>query len=113
MPTFGGKSRAAPLVWQRLGKVINYIEPFCRSAAVLFACPEDQRPRVETVNDIDAHISNLLRAIKYHPEKTAEAADWQVNEVDMHARHKHLLARIPEIRVVLHFERECCTLPLR
>jgi hypothetical protein len=108
MPTFGGKSRAAPLVWQRLGKVVNYIEPFCRSAAVLFACPEAQRPRVETINDIDAHISNLLRAIKYHPEKTAEAADWQVNEVDMHARHKHLLARIPEMRAALDADPKWC-----
>lgn len=27
-PYFGGKSRVAPLVWQRLGNPINYIEPF-------------------------------------------------------------------------------------
>lgn len=27
-PWFGGKSRAASLIWDRLGKCANYVEPF-------------------------------------------------------------------------------------
>lgn len=34
-PWFGGKSRAAPLVWQALGDVKNFVEPFAGSLAVL------------------------------------------------------------------------------
>lgn len=111
MPVFGGKSRAAGLVWERFGVVVNYCEPFCRSAAILFKCPKDRRPRVETINDIDAHITNLLRAIRLDPEAVAREADRQVNEIEMHAWHKHLLAKIPELRERLiadveHFDAE-------
>lgn len=31
-PYFGGKSKAAPLVWQLLGDVEHYVEPFAGSA---------------------------------------------------------------------------------
>ena len=58
-PYFGGKSRAASLVWERFGTVVNYVEPFFGSGAVLLACPEQQRPRVETVNDFNAHLANV------------------------------------------------------
>ena len=34
-PYFGGKSRIAPMVWERFGKVANYVEPFL--ALVLFS----------------------------------------------------------------------------
>lgn len=34
-PWFGGKSRAAPLIWEALGDVRNYVEPFAGSLAVL------------------------------------------------------------------------------
>jgi site-specific DNA-adenine methylase len=34
-PWFGGKSRAAKLIWSRLGDVPNYVEPFAGSLAVL------------------------------------------------------------------------------
>jgi DNA adenine methylase len=48
-PWFGGKSRAADLVWSRLGDVPNYVEPFFGSGAILLARPHE--PRIETVND--------------------------------------------------------------
>ncbi|MEM1891696.1 MAG: DNA adenine methylase, partial [Nitrososphaerota archaeon] len=50
-PYFGGKSKAAHLVWQRFGKVDHYIEPFFGSGAVLFLQPGISKS--ETVNDID------------------------------------------------------------
>jgi hypothetical protein len=88
-PAFGGKSRVAPLVWERLGDVANYIEPFANSAAVLLARPHP--PRIETVNDLDAMIANFWRATKHDPEAVAEHADWPVNEADLHARHRWLV----------------------
>lgn len=50
-PWFGGKSRAADLIWPRLGNPANYVEPFAGSLAVLLARPDE--PNIETVNDKD------------------------------------------------------------
>jgi hypothetical protein len=119
-PWFGGKSRVAPLVWQRLGEVDNYCEPFAGSAAVLLARPHP--PRVETVNeagdftnawratdpdtgdpgtvadaacetlnDLDPYVANAWRSIRRSPEETARWADRPVNELDMHAIHRWLV----------------------
>ena len=100
-PYFGGKSRAAALVWERFGKVVNYVEPFFGSGAVLLACPDAQRPRVETVNDANAFLANFWRATRHDPEAVATAADWPVNECDLHARHRDLLRRGPALRALL------------
>jgi hypothetical protein len=90
-PYFGGKSRVADLVWNRLGDVANYVEPFAGSLAVLLARPS--APRTETVNDIDCYLSNFWRALKADPEAVAHWADWPVNEADLHARHLWLVNR--------------------
>lgn len=100
-PYFGGKSRAASLVWERFGACVNFVEPFAGSLAVLLACPEDRRPRVETVNDANAFLANFWRATRADPEGVARAADWPVNEVDLHARHRDLLRRGPALRALL------------
>ena len=107
-PAFGGKGRAAALIWERFGRVVNFVDPMCRSLAVPLACPKHMRPRVETVNDLDAHIANAWRSIAWHAEETARACDWPVNEVDLHARHKHLLARIPDMRARLDADPKWC-----
>lgn len=89
-PYFGGKSRAAELIWSRFGNVVNYVEPFAGSLAVLL-----QRPRpfdgVETVNDKDGLLCNFWRALSHDPEAVAYHADWPVNECDLHARHLWLV----------------------
>ena len=90
-PWFGGKSRAAGLIWPRLGDVANYIEPFAGSLAVLLARPH--APRIETVNDLDCFLANFWRSIAADPEQTAHFADWPVNEADQHARHRWLVNR--------------------
>ncbi|HSY50417.1 MAG TPA: DNA adenine methylase [Thermoanaerobaculia bacterium] len=90
-PWFGGKSRAAHLVWPRFGDVPNYVEPFAGSLAVLLGRPTT--PRIETVNDLDCYLSNFWRAVQLEPEAVAEFADWPVNEADLHARHKWLVKR--------------------
>ena len=88
-PWFGGKSRAASLVWARFGDVPNYVEPFAGSLAVLLARPT--APNYETVNDKDFYLANFWRAVSIDPEAVAAAADWPVNEIDLHARHRWLL----------------------
>jgi site-specific DNA-adenine methylase len=90
-PWFGGKSRAAELVWSRFGHVQNYVEPFAGSLAVLLARPTP--PKVETVNDADCYLSNFWRALQHDPETVAYYADGPVNEADLHARHTWLVAQ--------------------
>lgn len=90
-PWFGGKSRAADIIWPRLGDVDTYNEPFAGSLAVLLSRPHE--PRVETVNDLDAFLANFWRAIQADPEQVAYWADYPVNETDLHARHRWLVSR--------------------
>lgn len=87
-PWFGGKSRAAEIVWDRLGDVPNYVEPFAGSLAVLLARPHE--PRIETVNDRDCYLANFWRAVQADPEEVARWADWPVSECDLQARHRWL-----------------------
>ena len=91
-PYFGGKSKAAQIVWGRLGDVKNYVEPFFGSGAVLLARPHE--PRVETVNDLDGLLCNFWRAVQAAPDAVAEAADWPVSECDLHARHLVLVDKL-------------------
>jgi site-specific DNA-adenine methylase len=90
-PWFGGKSRAAPIIWPRFGDVPNYVEPFAGSLATLLLRPHP--PRTETVNDLDCYLANFWRAIACDPEGVAQAADWPVNEADLTARHRWLMAQ--------------------
>ena len=98
-PWFGGKSRIAPLVWQRFGDVANYVEPFAGSLAVLLGRPTP--PRVETVNDKDALVCNFWRALQADPDGVASWANWPVNESDLHARHVWLRAQLPRLAPTL------------
>jgi hypothetical protein len=88
---FGGKSRAAAAIWQRFGDVANYVEPFAGSLAVLLQRPHE--PKTETVNDLDCYLANFWRALAADPMAVAAAADWPVNEADLHARHLWLVGR--------------------
>ena len=90
-PYFGGKSRIATAVWERLGDVPSYVEPFFGSGAVLLARPH--APRIETVNDADGLLANFWRAMVHAPEEVARWADWPVNEADLHARHLWLVGQ--------------------
>lgn len=93
-PWFGGKSRVAPLVWERFGDVRNYVEPFAGSLAVLLGRPTVAK--VETVNDRDAYLCNFWRALQQDPELVAHFADYPVNETDLHARHLWLVTTARE-----------------
>ncbi len=90
-PWFGGKRRAAHLVWARFGVVRNYVEPFAGSLAVLLGNPNP--PSTETINDLDCYLANFWRAVSADPDAVAAFADQPVNEADLHARHQWLVNR--------------------
>lgn len=85
-PYFGGKRNAAPAVWEALGDVGGYIEPFAGSAAVLLGRPPFEGPRVETINDADGQLVNAWRAIKHDPEGVVREGFGPMSEIDYHAR---------------------------
>jgi DNA adenine methylase len=91
----GGKSRVADYVWQRLGDVDNYVEPFAGSLAALLRRPAEHfdgsRVKRETVNDINHFLANVWRAITNDPWEVARYADSPVFEADLHARHRYLV----------------------
>lgn len=88
-PWFGGKRDAAPAIWQALGDVPHYVEPFGGGLAALLHRPHpvNRTYYSETVNDVDGLLVNAWRSIQMHPDATAEAASWPVSEADLHARH--------------------------
>ena len=92
-PYFGGKRRAAPLVWQALGDPGGYVEPFAGSAAVLLARPAVKGRRVETINDADGWLVNMWRAVRHDPAGVAKHAAGPVTEIDYHARLAWLQGR--------------------
>ena len=90
-PYFGGKSAVAPLVWDALGNCDGYVEPFFGSGAVLLARPHVGK--IETVNDFDGLLANFWRAVRADADAVTDAADWPVNECDLHARHLWLVGQ--------------------
>lgn len=96
-PWFGGKSRVADLIWERLGDPVNYVEPFFGSGAVLLA-REHWQGKTETINDKDGFVSNFWRAVKFDPEHVAYWASWPVSENDLHVRNYYLAKRREEFR---------------
>jgi len=106
-PWFGGKSRVAPIVWDRFGDVANYIEPFFGSGAVLLGRPH-YSGQTETINDADGFVANAWRAIKTHPDETADFADWPCNENDLTARHIWLVGQRKTLTEKLEGDPEYC-----
>lgn len=86
-PYFGGKSKAAGVVWEMFGDVDNYVEPFAGSLAVLLGRPDNHDRKIETVNDVDNYIVNFWRALQADPEAITRWADYPVTETDLTARH--------------------------
>lgn len=89
-PYFGGKRNIAEKVWDLLGDVAHYVEPFAGSAAVLLRRPANHARKIETINDNDGHIVNTWRAIQQAPDDVAEHAAPLNAEIEMHARKAFL-----------------------
>lgn len=92
-PYAGGKSKAAPLIWDLLGDPAHYVEPFAGSLATLLNRPHlANRPYFsETVNDADGLLVNAWRAIQNDPQGVAFHVSNPVAEADQHARHVALI----------------------
>ena len=103
-PYFGGKSKAASLVWSCFGEIQNYVEPFAGSIAMLLASPHVDI--VETINDFDGFVSNFWRSIAKDPDSVAIYADWPCNENDLFARHSWLVSQKDEMNRKLHSDHE-------
>jgi hypothetical protein len=93
-PYFGGKSKIAPVVWEKLGEVRNYVEPFCGSGAVFFQKPFDC---TSTLNDSSGLMVNLWRGIQRQPDAVAGEAAKLLGEADLHAAELQALSIRDEI----------------
>ena len=109
-PYFGGKSKVANLVWDKLGDVKQYIEPFFGSGAVLFRRPESRvKGKIyEIVNDANGYVSNVWRSLKQYPDKVAEWCDYPVNHADLSARRRYMLSKKDELLEKLIADYEYC-----
>jgi DNA adenine methylase len=103
-PWFGGKSRVAPLVWERFGNVPNYVEPFFGSGAVLLGRPHT--PNIETVNDLDGMLVNFWRATTAAPTGVLAAARRVSGETELAARHRWLRERRGSLEAELRADPE-------
>lgn len=88
-PHFGGKRRAAQQVWEALGPVKRYIEPFFGSGAVLLGNPHPL-PLSELVNDKDHHVANLWRSLQVDPDEVWRMSTAPCSEVELKARSEWL-----------------------
>jgi len=79
------------MVWQALGDVPNFVEPFAGSLAVLLNRPHP--PGIETVNDLDAFLVNVFRALQADASAVAGWCDFPVNEAQLHAVHTWLVGQ--------------------
>lgn len=90
-PWFGGKRRVADKVWNALGDVDQYVEPFAGSLAVLLGRQEWHEGTCETVNDADQFLCNFWRALEHDPDAVAGYSDRPVNEADLFSIHLWLV----------------------
>ena len=109
-PWFGGKKRAASLVWEAFGDVTHYIEPFFGSGGVYFNRPYELGGggvyRVETVNDIDGFIVNFWRAVHKDPDAVATWCLDPITEIDLNARHRWLCERTRKAEFVAKMQND-------
>ena len=93
---FGGKSRAAPLIWRLLGPVDTYVDPCCGGVSVPLKCP--YRLRRVVINDRDSLVANFWRSVQFDPEAVAWWADYPTIHDDLIARREWLRQVWPAIR---------------
>ena len=86
---YGGKQRLASCISALLPSHDVYVEPFCGSAAVLFA--KDRRPPLrycEVINDVNGEIVNFFRMLRDRPKELTRAV-----ELTPYAKAEYDLAR--------------------
>lgn len=83
---FGGKQTVVNDVWNRLGKVEIYAEPFFGGGAVLLGRPGGAHG-LEIINDANGYLVNFWRALQKDPEGVLRHCKSPTFETDLHARH--------------------------
>jgi DNA adenine methylase len=66
IPYFGGKSRLAKTIIEKIPNHTCYVEVFAGGASVFFS---KEPSKAEIINDLDKDLVTLYRAIKHHPEE--------------------------------------------
>ncbi|WP_457572813.1 DNA adenine methylase [Desulfolithobacter sp.] len=66
IPYFGGKTRLAKQIIERIPEHTCYVEVFAGSATVLF---KKEPSKSEVINDLDRELITLYRVLKEHPEE--------------------------------------------
>jgi len=66
IPYFGGKSRLAKTIINKIPEHTCYVEVFAGGASVFFSKEPSQ---AEVLNDLDRDLVTLYRVIKHHPEE--------------------------------------------
>lgn len=105
-PYFGGKWRIMPYLWYRLGDVRNLVDAFSGSMSVFYTRPHwdysagswrTETKRIETANDADGFVANFNRALANDPNGVYQWCDNQINEHNLHARHRWLVEQRDEL----------------
>jgi DNA adenine methylase len=94
-PYFGGKSKVAPLIWDKVGQVESYVEPFGGSMS-LYLNASNPPGRV-ILNDLDGLLMNFWRSVKYAPEELADIAKAPVSSLELQARHNYVTREAPSL----------------
>lgn len=72
-PYWGSKTKVGHIIWDYIGDVDKFIDPFGGSFSTLLTRPKMPRPnQYEIMNDIYGVLVNTMRAIKYAPDLVAE-----------------------------------------
>lgn len=87
-PYYGAKGRLAPWIASLLPPHEVYVEPFCGSAAVLFAKTPSQH---EVINDLDGNVVTFFRALRDQPDELTRAC-----QLTPYARAEYQTARLDE-----------------
>lgn len=66
IPYFGGKTRLAKTILQKMPPHTCYVEVFAGAAAVFFA---KEPSKTEVINDLDRELVTLYRVVQCHPEE--------------------------------------------
>jgi len=88
-PYFGGKSRVASLIWDKIDPVQSYVEPFGGSLA-LYLHPR-LPPERSLLNDLDGLLINFWRSVQKDPEGVALNAHAPISTLELQARHNYVV----------------------
>lgn len=108
IPYFGGKSRLAKTIINKIPEHTCYIEPFAGGASVFFS---KDPSRAEVLNDVDKDLVTLYRAVKHHPEELYRQFKYSLVARDEFNREKRVnpegLTDIQRAARYLYLQKTC------